>query len=278
MISINQSSIPKHTIDTGITQQPLLTQRIKGAAIRLEMLTLAAGATRKFDAPAQSLAWFQMLAGEARLSAVDIDPLSASSSVVLPPGYPATLSTKTGATLLYVEIADAARLDPGFSDEHPLFMVLDWKREPVLVSTTDGRKRISLINPDICRTKAIKIEMVIYPPGSMSPNYHDEGAESFVYVVGGHGIAWANEQPFSASPGDLIYFPDGERRYFKAADGGELQFLQLHMPGVFKSVWTDPSKVSAWRLTRRDVNGGETEDDERERIVYRKIFGNPWTR
>jgi mannose-6-phosphate isomerase-like protein (cupin superfamily) len=198
--------------------------------------------------------------------------MSNAHSVFLPPGFNTTLSTGNGAALLYAEIPDAGRVDPGFSASPPLFMVIDWTREPVLESERDARKRISLVTPNICGTAAIKVEMVIYPPGGMAPNCHHEGADTFMYFLSGRGTAWANEQPFSVQQGDLIYFSDRERHYLKAAGNGEMRFLEFHVPGEFKTVWADQSKISAWRSTGRDIHGWETASDEKERRAFRFVF------
>ncbi len=264
---------------TGVARQRLLTdERVNGTKILLDRLKLKAGATMPFDISAKSLAWLQLLEGEATLKAFYTDRMSNTNSVLLPPGFKSTLSTGNGATLLYAEIPDVARLDPGFSANSPLFMVVDWMREPVLESEHDLRKRISLVTPNICATAALKIDIVIYPAGSMSPSYHHEGADTFIYVLSGRGTAWANEKPIPMQQGDLIYFPDGEQHYLKGISNGELRFLQFYVPGGFKTVWADPNKISAWRSTNRDIHGHETALDERERIVYRYIFGSPFTR
>ena len=279
MIAFNESTVAAQRIETGITRQRLVTdERVKGARVLIDRLTLAAGAPMRFNIPAKSLAWLQILEGDATLSALYTDRMSDSHSVFLPPGYNATLSTGKGATLLYAEIPDAERLDPGFSANSPLFMVINWRREQVFASEHDARKRISLVTPLICRTAAIKIEMVIYPAGNMAPNYHHEGADTYMYIVSGRGTAWANEQPFSVRAGDLLYFPDRERHYLKADDGNEMRFLELYVPGEFKTVWADKNKVSAWLSTGRDIDGHETAPDERERIAFGHVFGNPWTR
>ena len=112
----------------------------------------------------------------------------------------------------------------------------------------------------------------------MAPNYHHEGADTFVYVMSGRGTAWANEQPFSVRQGDILYFPDREWHHLKAEDAGELRFLEIYVPGEFKTVWADQTKISAWRSTGFDINNRETALDERERIAFRCIFGSPFTR
>jgi hypothetical protein len=72
----------------------------------------------------------------------------------------------------------------------------------------------------------------------------------------------------------LLYFPDRERHYLKAEDAGELRFLELYVPGEFKTVWADKTKASVWRSTGLDINDRETELDER-RDAFGHILGNP---
>ncbi len=278
-ITFNENTVTAQPFQTGITRQRLITdERVKGTRILLDRLKLAAGAKMRFDIPEKSLAWIQMLNGDATLSAFYTDKMSDSHSVMLSPGYGATLSTDKGASFLYAEIPDAGSIDPGFSINKPIFMVLDWKRETVYASERDERKRISLVAPIICGTAAMRVDMVIYPAGNAAPNYHHEGADTFVYVMSGRGTAWANEQRFSVRQGDMICFPDRERHHLKAEDGGELRFLEIYVPAEFKTVCDEPSKVTAWRSTGLDINNHETAPDERERIVFSYMFGNPFTR
>jgi len=128
--------------------------------------------------------------------------------------------------------------------------------------------RVALVSPELCQTAAIKIQMVIYPRGSAASNYHHEGAASFMYILSGRGEAWASGQRLPIQPGDVVYFRARERHYLKAADDSELRFLVFYVPGEFKTIWADPSKASAWISTKRDINGYETAQDERERRAF----------
>ena len=95
--------------------------------------------------------------------------------------------------------------------------MVDWTREPVLDSEHDARKRIYLVTPKLFGTKAVKGEMIIYPPGTAAANHHHVGAEHFMYVLRGRGTVYANEKPFPVRKGDVIYYPDLERHYLEAA-------------------------------------------------------------
>ena len=85
---------------------------------------------------------------------------------------------RKGAALLYAEIPDASTIRPALRrTNRPRFRVVDWTREPAPASQHDARKRIYVATPKLFGTKAIKGEMIIYPPGTRASNHHHEGAE-----------------------------------------------------------------------------------------------------
>jgi len=267
VVKVNETSVTARPMNVGVARQRLLTpERVDSIDVLLDRLTLAAGASMRFEPATKSLCWLHLLAGEAKLETLYYrDRLTDAHSAFLPPGFAATISTDNGASLLYAEIPDVARLDDGKSAMTPLFTVINWTREPVFKSKSDGRMRVALVSPELCQTAAIKIQMVIYPRGSTAPSYHHEGADSFMYILSGHGEAWADGQRLPIRPGDVIYFPARERHHLKAADDSELRFLVFYVPGEFKTVWAEPGKASGWVSTERDINGYETAKDERER-------------
>jgi quercetin dioxygenase-like cupin family protein len=269
-VAFNETSVVAQSADSGVTRQRLLTpQRVENTRVLLDRMTLEAGAAVKFEPSAKSLGWLHVLAGEASLQTLYCkDRMSDCHSAFLLPAVTAKLSTGTGASLLYAEIPDAERLDPGFSTIRPLYTVINWMREPVLRCKNDGRLRVALVSPELCQTAAIRVQMVIYPAGCAAPTYHHEGADSFVYVLDGRGDAWANDRRFSLRSGELVYFPAGERHHLKADDAGDMRFLVFYAPGEFKTVWADPSKASAWVSTGADINGFKPAEDERERRAY----------
>jgi quercetin dioxygenase-like cupin family protein len=253
----NESVIAAEPTKSGTARQRLLTEeRVSGTRILLDRLTLAAGGEARLTVPAQGIAWFQMLEGEAVLAHGESrQPLTDAHVAFLPPSYSATISSSRGAVLLYGEIPDAASLDPALIKNPPGFRVLDWTREPVLDSEHDARKRIYLVTPKLFGTKAVKGEMIIYPPGTAAANHHHVGAEHFMYVLRGRGTVYANEKPFPVCKGDVIYYPDLERHYLEAAPDDELVFAEFFAPGEFKTIWVDESQICTWRPTGRDIRG-----------------------
>ena len=253
----NESTIAAEPGKNGLARQRLLTEeRVAGTHILLDRLTLAPGAAADLAVPARGLAWFQVLQGEAALThGKSRETLTDAHVAFLPPGYSATISSSGGAALLYGEIPDAARLDLNLAKNPPAFRVVDWTHEPVLNSEHDARKRIYLVTPKLFGTKAVKGEMIIYPPGTAAANHHHVGAEHFMYVLRGRGTVYANEQPFPVRKGDVIYYPDLERHYLEAAPDEELVFAEFLAPGEFKTVWVDESQICTWRPTGRDICG-----------------------
>ena len=238
-------------------RQRLLTEaRVKGTHVLLDRWSLAPGAIAKLEVPAGNLAWFQMLEGEVALThAGGEERLTAAHIVLLPPAFRGTLASRAGATLLRAEVPDADRFDPEFTRNPPRLRVVDWMREPVLASQHDARKRIYVVTPKLFGTRAIKGEMIIYPPGTEASNHHHEGAEHFMYVTRGRGTAWANEKPFPVKQGDLICYADHERHYLRCEGEEDMVFVEFFVPGEYKTVWAQGAAVCTWLPTGRDIQG-----------------------
>jgi quercetin dioxygenase-like cupin family protein len=253
----NEGTVAGEPAGDSTTRQHLLTEaRVPGIGILLDRLTLAPGGEARLTVPATSVAWLQVLDGEALLARGETrETVSNAHVAFLPPGFSAGLSSNSGAALLYGEVPNAARLDPNFEQNPPPFRLADWTREPVLDSEHDARKRIYLVTPKLFGTKAVKGEMIIYPPGTAAANHHHEGAEHFMYVLRGRGTVYANEKPFPVRKGDVIYYPDRERHYLEAADDEELVFAEFFAPAEFKTTWVDESQICAWLPTGRDIRG-----------------------
>jgi len=256
-VIFNQESVVAEPAGAAARRQHLLsTARVPGTAILLDRLTLDAGGEMTLAVPGSSVAWLQGLDGDVVMTQAGGEVHVGKAHVaLLAPGHSAMLRAARGATLLYGEIPDAARLDPSFAAKPPFFRLADWTREPVLDSEHDARKRIYLITPKLFGTKAVKGEMIIYPPGTAAANHHHEGAEHFMYVLRGHGTVYANEKPFAVRAGDVIYYADRERHYLEAARDGELIFAEFFAPAEFRTVWVDESQVCTWLPTGRDIEG-----------------------
>jgi quercetin dioxygenase-like cupin family protein len=254
---VNEQSVAARAAGKGAHRQSLLNaERVPGTAILLDRLSLSAGGQMQLSVPATSVAFLQGLEGEARLTGPAGDvTLTPSHVACLPPGFSGALAAAQGSIFLYGEIPQAGRFDADFAKHPPRFRVSDWTREPVLDSEHDARKRIYLITPKLFGTRAVKGEMIIYPPGTAAANHHHEGAEHFMYVLRGRGTVYANERPFTVRKGDMIYYPDRERHYLEAAADEELVFAEYFAPAEFRTTWVDESQICTWHPTGRDIAG-----------------------
>jgi quercetin dioxygenase-like cupin family protein len=251
----NEGDVPAAATGQGARRQQLLhAGRVPGTAILLDRIALDAGGALSIAMPATSIGWLQGLSGEAILThGGETSAISDAHVCSLPPGFACELRSANGAALLYGEVPNAQRFDPALAQTR--FRVSDWRREPVLDSEHDARKRIYLITPKLFGTRAVKGEMIIYPPGTAAANHHHEGAEHFMYVLRGRGTVYANEQPFAVRAGDIIYYPDRERHYLEAAADEELVFGEFFAPAEFRTIWVDESQICTWHPTGRDIEG-----------------------
>ena len=249
----NQRDVGGEPAGAGALRQRLLTQaRVPGTVILLDRIALNPGGEMALAVAPTSVAWLQVLEGEVRLGP---EALTDAHVAFLPGGFSAGLRSAGGAAVLYGEIPQAAKLDPGFTKNMPPLRITDWTREPVLDSEHDARTRIYLVTPRLFGTKAVKGEMIIYPPGTAAANHHHEGAAHFMYVLRGRGTVYADEKPFPVKAGDVIYYPDRERHYLEAAKDEELVFAEFFAPAEFKTIWVNENEVCAWLPTGRDIKG-----------------------
>jgi len=256
-ITFNERAVDAQSFAINATRQRLLTEaRVKGTKVLLDRWTLGPGAMIELGLAPRDLAWFQLLEGEANLAgAADSQTLTPSQVAFLPPGFRGTLAAHNDAVVLYAEVPDAARFDPQLVAQPPQLRIVDWTHEPVLASEHDARKRIYLATPKLFGTRAIRGEMIIYPPGTEASNHHHEGAEHFMYVLAGSGTAWANEQPFHVKKGDLIWYADRERHYLRNEGDENMVFVEFFVPGEYKTVWAPGAAVCTWHPTGRDMQG-----------------------
>ena len=256
-VTVNESAVPAEAFGSTATRQRLLTRSvIEDTRVLLDRWVLGEAGQAAIDVRLGNLAWFLVLEGAATLAFADqTEHLTDAHIALLPPGFQGRLESAGGAALLYAEVPDAGRFDPDFDRHPPRFRIVDWTREPVLDSKHDSRKRIYVATSGLFATKAIKGEMIIYPPGTEAANHHHEGAEHFMYVLKGRGTAYANESPIPVRSGDLIYYGDRERHYLRSEGATEMAFVEFFVPGVYKTTWAPGAAICTWLPTGRNIRG-----------------------
>src|SRR5262245_4088662 len=101
--------------------------------------------------------------------------------------------------------------------------------------------------------------MSIFPTTTFRRSYSrwEEGHNSRAAEIA-MGSAWTNDETLPVWPNDLIHFRDREQHYLKSDGLTDLRFLQLHVPGEFKTIWVNAGEKSAWRSTDLNIHGSET--------------------
>jgi quercetin dioxygenase-like cupin family protein len=255
----NQDSVASEILNVGTHRQSLLDDnRVAGINVNLDRLSIDPNARHVIHVASTALAWFQILDGSATLIHDGRhEPVNASHVVFLPPGFEGRIESQPGSTLLMANVKDARRFDSAFGEKPLTLRIVDWTREPVLNSEHDARKRIYLVTPALFGTKAIKGEMIIYPPSTEAANHHHEGAAHFMYILTGSGTVYTNEAPFRVREGDVVYYPDGERHYLRSDATAEMRFVEFFVPGKYKTVWTEGASVCTWNPTGSDIHGNK---------------------
>jgi quercetin dioxygenase-like cupin family protein len=256
-ITISESAIEHEPLSAGVARKRLLTHaRVAGTRIFLDRIEFEPQAAFELNVSLDDLAWLQMLEGAAvlRHAGGDVE-LGRSHIVCLPPGFSGTLCATSAAALLYGQLPQARRFDAAFDAAALGLRVVDWMREPVLDSEHDARKRIYVLTPKLFGTRAIKGEIIIYPPGTQASNHHHEGAEHFMYVLQGRGTAYANETSIPVRKGDLIYYGERERHYLKSEGEEDMVFVEFFVPGEYRTVWVEGAPVCTWTPTGRSLGG-----------------------
>jgi quercetin dioxygenase-like cupin family protein len=255
----NQDTVASAAPQAGVARQTLLdNQRVKDIDFRLERIVLRASASQVIRIPTADLAWFQILEGDAVLvHGGERDAISHAHVVFLPPSFDGVIESHTGAVFLFAEIAGAKRLDPDFGRNPLAINIIDWTHEPVLLSEHDARKRIYLATPTLSGTKALKGEMIIYPPGTEAANHHHEGAAHFMYILAGAGTVFADETPHRVREGDVVYYADRERHYLRSDPDVEMRFVEFFVPGQYKTIWAEGANVCTWNPAGCDIRGNK---------------------
>jgi quercetin dioxygenase-like cupin family protein len=248
-IHFNQCTIAPIVTADGVACQPLLNkQRVPDILFALDRLTISPGGRKALTIASDELAWFQMIDGTATIyTAGRKSPVTANHIGLLPPGFEGTIVSDAGATLLLALVPDAERLDPSINTDPPPFHVIDWQDEPLLQSEYDARKRVYIVTPKMFRTRAIRGEMIIYPPGTECPVHHHQGGAHFMFFLAGQGTCYAGaDQAMAVRAGDVVYYHDLEPHWVKSGTDGDLIFSEFFVPSAVATVWADPSKVCTW--------------------------------
>jgi quercetin dioxygenase-like cupin family protein len=257
-VIISENTIEAQALGDGVMVQHLITpERVNSDRVRTDQLWLEPGAEIDFSVGDDDLAWAHLLEGSVTLlTDAGEQQLTSDHFIFLSPALSARIKSSDGALIFRAMVPDAARFDPDWEAGMLAYRCTDWTNEPVLNSEFDARKRIYMVTPKLSGTKAVKGEMIIYPPGTEAANHHHEGAEHFQVILAGGGTFFLDDVPHKVTAGDTIYIYDNERHYFINDGSTELRFIEYFVPGVYRTVWADNAPVCTWNPTGKDIKGG----------------------
>ena len=257
-VFFNESSVDAQFLDEGVTVKPLITpERVGSDNVLTHQFYLEPGAEIILDIGEDDIAWTHILEGSAIVLSEDIhSPITVDNFLFLPPGKTARIQSVKGAVVFRALIPDAARFEPNWDEMIRNIRCVDWTNEPVLNSEFDARKRIYMITPQLSGTKAVKGEMIIYPPGTEASNHHHEGAEHFMVVLSGSATFFLNETANEISAGDTIYIYENDRHFIVNDGNDELKFIEYFVPGTYKTVWAENAPICTWNPSGKNIKGG----------------------
>lgn len=256
---VHEDEVEATVVGRGVRRRPMLDRTtVPGTRVLADRIDFDAGGRLDLEMSPDSLGWFLMLGGELELVVDGVaHALHEAHAVVLPIGCRGSLTAgPAGGRLLLAEVPDASRLDAGIAANPPVLRIVDWAHEPVLDSRHDARRRIYVATPKLTGNKALKAEIIVYPPNTDGSNHHHEGAEHFMYVITGESTGYSDEVPHAYRAGDLVYHPDGERHYTSTGAVGKT-FIEFFVPAEYRTVWVDDARVCTWTPTGRDSRGGK---------------------
>ena len=257
---INQDSVDFKILSNTSKHQTLLDEETTGSDhVVVERLILEKSGKEKIIVGSEDLTGMQVLRGEGILSSNSISEQGIDDSHVLffPPGFEGEIFSENGLDILCFKVPKIKRFDENISEKELQFKCVNWKEEPVLNSEHDARKRVYLVTPSLFGTKAIKGEMIIYPPGTVASNHRHEGTEHFMYVIQGEGTQYSNEEPHNVRAGDIIYHFDKERHYLENTGKEDFIFSEFFIPAEYNTVWTNEALICAWLPTGENIEGGK---------------------
>lgn len=115
------------------------------------------------------------------------------------------------------------------------------KDMPLVVEKDSGKKRVYLATKELVGTDAAEGMIVMYTPGTFTPEHFHSNAESFFIPLWGNGKIWTEEGEYDMQRGKMAFFRRFDRHALHNPNLAEFAFLEFHIPGY----WDFSGVVSA---------------------------------
>ncbi len=125
----------------------------------------------------------------------------------------------------------AGRTAPGF---HGGFTAMAVKDQPIVDLPEEKKRRTYLANKALAAGSERGHAMIVrYTGATLTKKHHHPNAESLFVILSGKVKFLVNGQERVLGRGEAAFFPINDSHGLKSADGNELHFLELHVPGAF---------------------------------------------
>jgi mannose-6-phosphate isomerase-like protein (cupin superfamily) len=142
------------------------------------------------------------------------------------------------ATILDVVVPPAGMPRPssGFADGLKVMAVKDL---PVVDIPEEKKRRTYLASKSTVGSDRGHAMIVRYTGDTVTRKHHHPNAESMFVMLHGYVRFLVNGREETLGPGQAVHFPMNDHHGLRSADGRDLSFLELHIPGAFVTQYDD---------------------------------------
>lgn len=115
---------------------------------------------------------------------------------------------------------------------------------PKLTSTRDTRDRIDLVTEATFGLTELRADRITYHPGDTAAAHYHKDAKHFFFILEGHGVLYADGDPFELGPGDVVLVEEEEVHWFANPHDEEFTFIELWVPAPAETVWVSDDQCT----------------------------------
>jgi quercetin dioxygenase-like cupin family protein len=235
---IDFGAVEARSPSPGVSIAPLLDW-FDAVEMMASAIRLAPGARHEAKVPAGSDQYLYVLSGRTRLEldgkGADLAP---DDWVIIEEGKSFTLQDGAAELLsIVVPPSGAGRAAPGFRGGFKAMTVADL---PVIDLPEEKKRRTYLANQALAAGSERGHAMIVrYTGETLTKKHHHPNAESLFVILSGKVKFLVDGTERVLGRGEAAFFPIDDSHGLRSADGNELHFLELHVPGAFKTQYDE---------------------------------------
>jgi quercetin dioxygenase-like cupin family protein len=129
------------------------------------------------------------------------------------------------------------------------------KDRPLVIEKESGKKRVYLATKELVGSDQAEGMIVMYTPGTFTPEHFHDNAESFFVPLWGNGFIWTEEGKHEMHRGKMAFFRRTDPHALHNPNLEEFAFLEFHIPGYwdFNNTATAENKRTSAPLTKPEM-------------------------